>query len=99
MPAEPRAGSPWGVHDHPDAHQTERGAGQVEAVGAEPVDEHTPGEGPRHEDAAVRGEDPAEVGVVLERGDEPVEPEGDDPGADPGDAALLAHALPHEPRA
>src|SRR4051812_37749211 len=49
---EPRAGSPWGVHDHPDAHQAERRAGEVEAVGAEPVDEHTPGEPPISASAA-----------------------------------------------
>ena len=47
--------------------------------------------------AAVGGEDPAEVGVGLERGDEPVRAERDDAGGDPPQAAVFAHALPDQP--
>ena len=37
--------------------------------------------------------------IGLQGRDEPVGPEREDPGADPEQAALLAHALPHEPGA
>jgi hypothetical protein len=37
------------------------------------------------------------VGVRLEGGHEPVEPEGQDAGADKGQAAVLADALPDQP--
>ena len=49
-----------------------------------------------NEHAAVGGQDPAEVRVGLQGGDEAVEAEGDDAGADP-DPALGAPARPARP--
>ena len=45
----------------------------------------------------VGGQDAAEVGVRLERGDEPVKAKGEDAGADEGQAAVFADTLPDEP--
>jgi hypothetical protein len=52
-------------------------------VGAEPVHDHASGQGPGNEDTAAGGQDPAEARVGLKDRDEPVQAEGDDPGADP----------------
>jgi uncharacterized protein (TIGR03083 family) len=97
-PDEPGSGVAGGVHDDGHADQAQGGPGQVVAVRAELVDDHAPGERPRHEHPAVRGEDAAEVRVGLERGDEAVQAEGDDAGGDPQHAAVLPPALPDEPR-
>src|SRR5664280_1716228 len=51
------------------------------------------------EDAAVRGKDPPEVGVRLQGGDEPVQTESDDAGADPDQPAMLPDPLPDQPGA
>jgi hypothetical protein len=37
------------------------------------------------------------VGVGLEGGHEPIQPQGEDAGADEGQAALFADALPDQP--
>ena len=71
----------------------------VPAVGPEPVERHPPQQRPGHEHPAVGGEDAPEVRIRLQGRDEPVEPERDHPGADPDPAAVLAHALPDQPRA
>lgn len=51
------------------------------------------------EHPTVGGQDPAEVGVRLQRGDDPVQAQRDHAGADPHHAALLVYALPDQPRA
>jgi hypothetical protein len=61
-----------GVHDDGHAGEADEGAGDVVAIGPKAVQDHAPGEGAGHEDAAIGGKDAAEVGVVLERSDEPV---------------------------
>ena len=71
------------VHDDGHSDQAEERSGDVPAVGAEAVGDHAPGEGAGDEDAAVGGEDAAEVRIGLQGGDEAVEAEGDDAGADP----------------
>ena len=87
---------PYMINPTP-ARQTGR-AEVVEAVGPEAVHDHPPGQRARDEHAPVRGEDAAEVGVGLQGRDEAVRTEGDHTGADPQQPALLAHALPHQPR-
>src|SRR5699024_7356392 len=94
----PSSGRPRRVHDHGDADEADQGAGDVPPVRSEAVEGHAPEEGPGDEDASVGGEDAAEVRVRLERRDDPVEPEGEDAGADPDPAAVLAEPLPDEPR-
>ena len=59
------------------------GAGDVPAVGPEAVDDHAPERASRRRRRRRRREDPAEVGVRLEGGDEAVEAERDDPRTDP----------------
>src|SRR5689334_203547 len=71
-----RSGTSGGVHDDGYAEEADGGAGQVVAVGFEVVQEDGPGQGAGHEDAAVGGEDAAEVGVGLEGGDEAVGAQG-----------------------
>jgi hypothetical protein len=61
-----------GVHDDRDAHQADACADHVAAVGPEAVGDHSPREAASDEDAAIGGEDAAEVGVGLQRGDRPV---------------------------
>ena len=53
----------------------------------------------RDEDAAVGGENPAEVCIRLEGSDETVGSERDHTGADPQPPPAVPHALPHEPGA
>jgi hypothetical protein len=89
----------WGEHDDGDAGEADGGAGEVVAVGSEPVGDDAPGEGAGDEDAAVGGEDAPEMWVLLEGGDEPVGGEGGDTGGDPGDASVFTDALPDEPGA
>ena len=88
-----------GVHDHGDSSETDERTGDVMAVGAEPVEDHAPGQRAGHEDPAVGGEDAPEVGVVPEGGDEPVGGQRGDAGTDPGEPAVLAHPLPDHPGA
>lgn len=88
-----------GVHDDGDAGQAHQGADYVVAVGPVAVDDHAPGQRSGDEDAAVGSEDPPEVGVVLQGGDEAVDSECDDAGTDPGPSLVLAHALPDQPGA
>jgi hypothetical protein len=64
---------PWRVHDHGEADQADGGAVDVVSVGSESVENNAPGERAGDEDAAVGGEDPAEVRVWLKGGDEAVE--------------------------
>src|SRR6266480_2508170 len=87
------------VHDDGDAGEADGGADQVVAVGSEPVDQDAPGEGAGDVDVAVGGQDPAEVGVGLEGGDEAVGAQGGDAGADEQQAAVFADALPDQPGA
>jgi hypothetical protein len=68
------------VHDDGDADQADEGSGDVPSVWPESVEGHAPGEGSGDEDAAVGGEDPAEVCVGLQRRDEAVDTERDDLG-------------------
>jgi RNA polymerase sigma factor (sigma-70 family) len=85
------------VHDEADPDEADERPGDVEAVGPEAVDHHAPEQRPGDEDPAVGREDAAEARVGLQGGDEAVEPEGDDPTADPEPPPVLAHPLPHEP--
>ena len=87
------------VHDDGDAAQADGGCDDVVSVGAELVDRDAPGEGAGDEDAAVGGQDPAEVRVGLAGGDETVGAEGGDAGADEQQAAVFADALPDQPGA
>ncbi len=93
-----RSGPVRGEHDHADADETDGRPPEVVAVGPEPVDRHAPRQRADHEDAAIGGQHPTEVWVGLQRGDKAVGAEGEDPGADTGDAAVFAHALPDQPR-
>ena len=77
-------------HDDPPRDVAlQEGADHVVAVRAEAVDDHPPGERARHEHAAVGREDPAEVRVGLQGGDEAVEAQRDHAGADPQPAAVF----------
>jgi Co/Zn/Cd efflux system component len=99
FPAQDRSGGPGCVHDHCDADQAHERSDDVPAVGTELVDQHSPGQRAGHEHAAVCRQDAAEVRVGLERRDEPVQAEGDDPRADPHQAAVFPHTLPDQPGA
>jgi hypothetical protein len=66
--------------------------------GRNPSNTMAPGQGPGHEHAVVRGQDAPEVRIRLQRGDEAVQPQSDDPRAHPQPAPVLAHALPDQPR-
>jgi cation-transporting ATPase V len=94
---EARLRSAGGVHDAGHADETDPGPDDVEAVWSESVCDDAPCQRAGDEDAAVGSEDPPEVGVRLERGDESVRGQGHDAGTDPGDAAMLADALPDQP--
>lgn len=85
------------VHDDRDPGQADQRADHVEAVGAKPVGGHTPQQRPGHEHSAVGGQDAPEVRVRLQRGDEPVQAQGDDTGTDPRPPLVLAYALPYQP--
>ena len=87
--AVPELGLAGGEHDHAHAGQAEAGANQVIAVGTEPVGHDPPEQRASHEDPAVRGQDSAEMGVVLEGGDEPVGRQCHDAGPDERHAAPL----------
>lgn len=64
----------WGVHDDRHPGEADQGADDVESVRTVAVGQHAPRDRPSHEDAAVRGEDPAEVVVGLEGGHHPYNP-------------------------
>src|SRR6059058_2027227 len=91
--------APWGVHDDRHAREADQRARDVPAVRAVAVRRHAPQDRAGHEDAAVRGEDAAEVGVGLEGGDEAVGAEGEDAARGPHPAAVLPYALPDQPGA
>src|SRR5690606_12254716 len=85
------------IHDDGDPEETDEGSGNIPAVRAEPVERHTPQQRSGDEHSAVGGEDTAEVRIGLQGGDETVDAEGNDAGADPDPAPVLAHTLPHQP--
>ena len=87
----------WGEHDHGDADQADGCAHEVVAVGTKPVGDNTPQQRPGDEHSPVRSEDPTEVRIGLEGGDEAVPGKSNHPSADPADPAMLAHPLPHQP--
>jgi hypothetical protein len=87
------------VHDDGDAKQADQGTDDVVAVGAVAVEGHAPGQGAGDEHAAIGGKDPAEVRIGLQGGDEAVEAESDDSGADEDPAAVFADSLPDQPGA
>lgn len=89
-----RVRSAGGEHDHADPDQAKERAGEIEPVGPEPVGHHAPGQRTGHEDPAGGGQDPPEVVVVLQRGDEPVGGERGDPRPYERDPAVFAAALP-----
>src|ERR1044072_765904 len=92
-----RSVAPRRVHDHCHAREADQGARDVPAVRAVAVGRHAPQDRAGHEDAAVRGEDAAEVGVGLEGGDETVGAGGEDAARGPHPAAVLPYALPDQP--
>ena len=79
-------------HDHGDPEQADHGTRDIPPVGPEPVEDHAPGKGPGHEHAAVRGEDPAKVGVRLQGRGEAVDSQGDDSQSGPPPFLALADA-------
>jgi hypothetical protein len=83
-------------HGHPD--EARQGTGDVVPVGPEAVEGHAPQQRPGDEDATVGRQDPAEVRVGLQRGDEAVGAERNHPRADPQPPARLPDALPDQPR-
>ena len=85
------------VHDERHADEADERAGHVETVGTEPVGDHAPDEAAGDEDSTVRGEDPAEVGVGLQRGHESVHTQRDDPEPRPQPAPILTDALLDQP--
>src|SRR6516165_12181221 len=71
------SGLPRAEEDHGDAERDDRGTQPVETVRPAAVDAPAPQQAHDHEDAAVGGVHPAEVGGALERRDDPV-PDQDD---------------------
>ena len=61
-----------GVHDHGNAYQAGQGADHTPTVASQPVEGHAPRQRAGDEYAAVGGQDPAEMGIGLQGGDEPV---------------------------
>src|ERR1051326_3133279 len=86
-----------GIHEDGDAGQADQGTDDGVAVGGVAVGNNAPGQGSGDEHAAVGGEDPAEMRVGLQGGDEPVESERHHSGADPDPAAMFPNALPDQP--
>ncbi len=87
------------VHDHGHAHETDRRAGKIEAIGPIAVENTPPRERPHDEDAAIGREDATEIGIRLQGRDESIHTQHHDAGADPCDAPVFTDALPDQPRA
>src|SRR5439155_6175595 len=87
----------WRVHDDGDTDQADEDADAVPSVWPKSVEGHAPQEGSGDEDAAVGGEDAAEMCIGLQRGNETVGTERDDAGPHPDPAAVFTDALPDQP--
>jgi hypothetical protein len=90
---------PGGVHDDGDAQQAGSHSQVVPPIGPELVHDHAPGKRTGDENPTVGGQDPAEVRIRLERGEEPVAPQRDHTRGDPRRAAVFSPALPDQPGA
>lgn len=86
-------------HNHGHTRETNQGPDDVPAVGAESVEDHPPCQGACNEYTSIGGEDPAEVRVGLQCGDETINSQGDDAEACPPPGFVLPHGLPDQPGA
>lgn len=93
-----RSACPRRIHDDAHADETDQRADDVVSVGPKAVQRHPPRKGADHEDTAVCSEDAAEVGFLLQRDQEAVQPERNHPSTDPQPAPVLANTLPDQPR-
>lgn len=86
-------------HNHGHTRETDQGPDDVPAVGAESVEDHPPCQGACNEYTSIGGEDPAEVRVGLQCGDETINSQGDDAEACPPPGFVFPHGLPDQPGA
>lgn len=63
-----------GVHDHGYPGHAAKGTDDIPPVGPEPVQGHAPGERTGDKHTTVGGQDPTEMGVRLQCGEEPIDP-------------------------
>jgi hypothetical protein len=82
-------GTARGVHDYGDTDEAYRGADDVEAVRAEPVDNHAPDQRPAHEHAPICAQNAARIGIGLQSSDEAVQAERDYACANPRQTAMF----------
>ena len=82
-------GTARGVHDYGDTDEAYRGADDVEAVRAEPVDNHAPDQRPGHEHAPICAQNAARIGIGLQSSDEAVQAERDYACANPRQTATF----------
>lgn len=88
-----------GVHDHGYPGHAAKGTDDIPPVGPEPVQGHAPGERTGDKHTTVGGQDPTEMGVRLQCGEEPIDPKRNNSESRPKPTPLLADALPYQPRA
>src|SRR5207249_5832416 len=62
----------WRVHDDANTQKAEGRSDKIEAVWTEAVEDNSPGERADDEHAPIRGQNPPEMRIQLQRGDEPV---------------------------
>lgn len=91
-----------GVHDHGYPGHAAKGTDDIPPVGPEPVQGHAPGERTGDKHTTVGGQDPTEMGVRLQCGEEPIDPKRNTPKANPvarGRPAIPAtrHRSPQPP--
>lgn len=81
-----------GVHDHGYPGHAAKGTDDIPPVGPEPVQGHAPGERTGDKHTTVGGQDPTEMGVRLQCGEEPIDPKRNNSESRPKPTPLLADA-------